>query len=765
MALFGNDSESYQYEVERTSEGKILKIDCQKSIRAPSIESDALFMRTVVEKLIEVPDAIGMTFTQVQDYDYDFDQTRMLAEIAGVYSLLIRKKELFTMQSLSLGIAECQKIVPSRYNFLKTIVYKTLKEDPIAAYVLIVRETREVRIEREKRLSDNLIKCDDRYISILRYVADLLEKTSMITKVKDELEGYKVGDRALYDKLFTPVIKPNFMYTKLMAAYPEKGEEIGNYMVGDTEITIFKMPDSVQYLYHMVPPEFKLSEEKYTLLSSARDIMAEHKPTKEEFVEPERMREVFQHVGTDLLRELALNMNIKLTDAELQQLSEILVRYTIGFGLIEILNMDENIQDVSVNSPLGRIPIFVVHGEFGDCVTNIYPTVTESESWATKLRLISGRPLDEANPILDTELQMPGASTRVAAVTAPLNPTGLAFSFRRHRSKPWTLPLFINNKMINPLGAGLISFLIDGTKTFLVAGTRSSGKSSFLGSMLVELMRRYRMITVEDTLELPVPALRRLGYNVQSLKVSSALGVGETEVSAETGIRSTLRLGDSSLIIGEVRSTEAKALYEAMRVGAAANVVAGTIHAASPYGVFDRVVNDIGVPTTSFKASDIIIVANPIKTAGGLTRKRRVLQIAEVRKEWKSDPLEEKGFVDLMTYNTETDELEPTPDLINGDSDMLKDVASRIKQFAGNWDAVWDNILLRAKVKKAIVDYANAAKDPDMMEAEFVTRANDVFHNLSEQSVIEKEMLDSKYIYSEFERWLKKEVRLRQQKK
>ncbi|MBW3012463.1 type II/IV secretion system ATPase subunit, partial [Candidatus Woesearchaeota archaeon] len=480
---------------------------------------------------------------------------------------------------------------------------------------------------------------------------------------------------------------------------------------------------------------------------------------------PERMREVFQHVGTDLLRELALNMNIKLTDAELQQLSEILVRYTIGFGLIEILNMDENIQDVSVNSPLGRIPIFVVHGEFGDCVTNIYPTVTESESWATKLRLISGRPLDEANPILDTELQMPGASTRVAAVTAPLNPTGLAFSFRRHRSKPWTLPLFINNKMINPLGAGLISFLIDGTKTFLVAGTRSSGKSSFLGSMLVELMRRYRMITVEDTLELPVPALRRLGYNVQSLKVSSALGVGETEVSAETGIRSTLRLGDSSLIIGEVRSTEAKALYEAMRVGAAANVVAGTIHAASPYGVFDRVVNDIGVPTTSFKASDIIIVANPIKTAGGLTRKRRVLQIAEVRKEWKSDPLEEKGFVDLMTYNTETDELEPTPDLINGDSDMLKDVASRIKQFAGNWDAVWDNILLRAKVKKAIVDYANAAKDPDMMEAEFVTRANDVFHNLSEQSVIEKEMLDSKYIYSEFERWLKKEVRLRQQKK
>jgi type IV secretory pathway ATPase VirB11/archaellum biosynthesis ATPase len=41
---------------------------------------------------------------------------------------------------------------------------------------------------------------------------------------------------------------------------------------------------------------------------------------------------------------------------------------------------------------------------FGDCTTNIIPTAPEGESWASKLRMISGRPLDEANPILDTEL-------------------------------------------------------------------------------------------------------------------------------------------------------------------------------------------------------------------------------------------------------------------------------------------------------------------------------------------------------------------------
>src|SRR3989339_1451694 len=146
--------------------------------------------------------------------------------------------------------------------------------------------------------------------------------------------------------------------------------------------------------------------------------------------------------------------------------------------------------------------------------------------------------------------------------------------------------------MLNPLAAGILSFLIDGSRTLLVAGTRSAGKTSLLGAVLVELMRKYRIITIEDTLELPTDALRKLGYNIQSLKVAAALSKGTSEVPADEGIRTTLRMGDSALIIGEIRSKEALALYEAMRIGALANRGAGTIHGDSPYGVFDRVVND-----------------------------------------------------------------------------------------------------------------------------------------------------------------------------
>jgi archaeal flagellar protein FlaI len=222
-----------------------------------------------------------------------------------------------------------------------------------------------------------------------------------------------------------------------------------------------------------------------------------------------------------------------------------------------------------------------------------------------------------------------------------------------------------------------------------------------------------------------------------------------------------LRLGDSSLIVGEVRSKEAVALYEAMRVGAAANVVAGTIHADSPYGLYDRVVNDIGVPKTSFKATDIVIIASPIKSADGLHKYRRVTQITEVQKHWENDPLTEKGFMDLMKYDAAKDELVPTADLINGESEVIKTIAGKIADFAGNWDAVWQDILVRAKYRETLVNKAVELKDMDMLEAPFVILCNDMFHIFYEKVKKKTGKLDHKKIYQEWESWFDQEIKRR----
>ena len=674
-----------------------------------------------------------------------------------------------------------------------------------------------------------------------------------------------------------------------------------------------------------MPPEFKISEDKYALLDIARGVLSEHKPRTEEFLDPEKMRRTFYNIGKDLLQELGERRGVNLSYDELDELAKILVRFTIGFGILELLLQDTKVQDVTINGPIGQTPIFLLHENYDECVTNIIPSRDDADSWATKFRILSGRPLDEANPILDTELVIPGARTRVAIIQKPLNPFGLAYAFRRHRDKPWTLTLFVKNKMLSTLGAGLISFLIHGARTLLIAGTRSSGKTSFLGGCLIEIMRKYRIITVEDsvagdcririkrkgkiedvyigelidgllskydsfvkdgremvenkeeilvysassntrtrlvraskfirhkvmkdiyevrtfndkkirvtgdhslfnfvnyrlvevkvkdlkkngfvvvadlkagilnqemiksikiiknkyeyvydvsvpkyenfvcenivahnTLELPTEALRELGYNIQSMKVRSALTKGGAEVEASEGIRTSLRLGDSSLIVGEIRSGEALALFEAMRIGALANVVAGTIHGDSPYGVFDRVVNDLQVPRTSFKAIDIIVICNPMKSPDGLHKWRRVVSITEVRKHWEDDPLRENAFVDLMKYNPETDLLEPTDDLINGDSVVLKSIAGNVPEWSSNWDAVWDNILLRAKIKESLINYAEKMKNDDILEAPFNIKANDMFYRVSERVRDEVGKLDTDRIFKIWEKWLKEEVK------
>ena len=761
VALFREKPRTWGYDVVREGQERVLRVNCEDYFTIPSLEEDPLTMLNTINILTQVKEATKIIYSQKRDYEYELSQTLMLVELASlIQQFHDQKKKLSLYQAVK--YPQYGAWFAQKQNYLDQLLYNQLKKDPIGTYVHLTREIREEQIAKDHISDDKLKDFTDQYISILRYIQETLGKTQIINKAKSKLAGHKVGDREIYKDIFRPMIKPAFMYTKLQAQYPENSELLDTYSIDTTEVNVFKLPDTIQYQYHMMPPEFRLSENKYQLLDAARTIMAEHQPTREEFVDPEQMREVFTNVGTDLLRELAQNFNTKLTKKELDELAQILVRYTVGFGPVELLMRDEKIQDVSINSPLGRQPIYIVHSDFADCVTNIVPTRTESESWATKLRLMSGRPLDEANPILDTELMFPYARVRVSAVAPPLNPTGLSFSFRRHRSKPWTLPLFMKVKMINSLGAGLLSFLIDGSKTMLISGTRSSGKSSFLTSMMLEIMRRYRIITIEDTLELPVDAFRKMNYNILSLNVASALG-GKTEggVDASTGIRSTLRLGDSSLIVGEVRSKEAVALYEAMRIGAAANVVAGTIHADSPYGVFDRVVNDIGVPKTSFKATDIIVQANPVRSPDGIHRMRRITSITEVRKDWDNDPHKEKGFVELMKYNPHTDQLEPTPDLINGDSDILKSIAGNVKQWAGNWDAVWENIQLRAKIKQLLLDSSERHNDHDLLESDFVVKANDEFHNISDDVLQDKGILDTDQIYNEFERWLSKEIKKR----
>ena len=755
----------YSYEVRREGGEDILYINYMGAPFVPSLAESPEVMEKTVDALAENPNVSRVVFIQQKNYNYDFKETNFLLEIAHFYTYLVQQEKILSKDKLTTGH---DQFFPNRYNEIFTFL-SFLKRDSISAYFELRKIILQARINLEK-IGAQYRNDQSSYISLLEKTLLMMEKLSLISEAIPYMQDYKKGSRNIYEKLFRPDVIPNFTFTRLISDLPEEAEIVDQYEISSEDydtslVTILKKRDEPKLIYHLVPPENILPEDQGMLLNLARGVLIEHQPKAEEFTDTERTRQVFFNISKDLLQDLAQSKGLKVSYQDLNKLATILVRHTIGFGLIEVLLQDKKLQDISLNAPVSMIPIFVRHQEFDECLTNIIPSQDDIDSWAAKFRLISGRPLDEANPILDTQLELGSSSklgqvrARIAIVQRPLSPDGLSYAIRRHREEPWTLPLFVQNKMINPLAAGFLSFLVDGSRTLLVAGTRSSGKTSLLGSLMLEIIPKYRVIVIEDSLELPVESMRKLKYDILRMKVRSALLKTTTEVSADDGIRTSLRLGDSSLIIGEVRSVEAQALYEAMRVGALANVVAGTIHGASPYGVFDRVVNDLKVPATSFKATDIIIVANPIKTADGLHSWKRVVQISEVRKHWKVDPLEEKGFVDLFKYNVETDELEPTEDLINGDSEIIKDVASNVKGWAGNWDAVWDNILLRAKIKEEIVNTAKRINNYKILEAEFNAQANHAFHRISDEVRQEIGLPLMEKVYPLWLKWFSEELK------
>ncbi len=400
-------------------------------------------------------------------------------------------------------------------------------------------------------------------------------------------------------------------------------------------------------------------------------------------------------------------------------------RWYQDFGVLEHLFFDDQVLEININPPAYKTPIRIVHSKHQEVVTNIYPSEEMLNYLSTRLKITTGRPLNRSQTQLDGEIAIENQRARVAAIIEPFSVFGIGFSIRKHRQNPWTLPLLMEKKSINDWFSGLMSFMITHGRTFLTAGPRGSGKTSLLGALVIEILPKYRIITIEDTQELPIDYYREMGYDLLALKVRSALIKDGIEMPFDTGLRTSLRLGDSALIIGEVRSKEAHVLYEAMRVGAMSNTVAGTIHADNPYGVYDRVVNDLGVPKGSFKATDLIIIQKLIKSPTGLGRQRRVVSVTEVLKHWEDEPV----FQDLLLYDPASDSLQPTPYLLEGKSETIKSILLNTQGYQSYQDALAD-ISLRGWVKALHVQLAEEHKEK--LEASFVGRANTLFAHLFE---------------------------------
>ncbi len=741
-----------EYVLKEKGNRRNLIFDCKNCIYGANISSDAR-CRFHCLAVLGKEQADSLVLSEVYERIYNESQTEMLKQVANLQQKFMIENP-WSYSHLSGEGDACKEVISARHDVVVRIAHDLLSYDPVGAYITLLKEENAEKLKMESA-SREYINCTQRYIETLSYMRGKFEELNLIKKTKKILQETDVKDTAdVYKTLFEVEVKPSFLGSRLSFEGMENFELMDEYYVKNTTVQIFKSPDKIENFYFINPPEYSLSPDKYFIMSKTKEIVANYKPGKTSLSTVASSREYFERVYESTIKDLAKQNNVQMNGEEIDSLAEIVARYTVGYSVLEILLNDRKITDIYVDAPIGEKPLYVIHSDYGQCQTNIYYNNEEAESMLSKLRAMSGRPFDEAHPVLDYDL--PEFETRVAAIGPPLSPDGTAFAFRLHKKTPWTMPQFIDKDFLNPFAAGLISFLIDNQATTIITGSRGSGKTSLMGAAMIEITMNSRILVQEDTMEIPVPYLKKIGFNIQRMKTRSPLQVSrsETEVAPEEALRTALRLGDSAIILGEVRSVEAKVLYEAMRVGAAGNIVMGTIHGDSAYSVWDRVVNDLGVPTTSFKATDLVVVARPIRFGGSLKRHRRVVQITEVKKHWEHDPDREGGLLDLMTYNAKTDTLE-----LNKENVKNSDLLNKIANLSGlTRDEIWEDIKTRGTAKKILVDYKRQYDIPLLLEGENYIIAHNKLLLLREESLEENGKPNYTEVLEKWQTWVKESL-------
>jgi type IV secretion system protein VirB11 len=135
-------------------------------------------------------------------------------------------------------------------------------------------------------------------------------------------------------------------------------------------------------------------------------------------------------------------------------------------------------------------------------------------------------------------------------------------------------------------------------RSMLISGGTSTGKTTFLNTMLTAIPNNERFVLMQDTAE-----LEPRQENVVSLLVSKG-GQGEARVTMTDLLATALRLRPDRIFMGELRGEEAFDFLNAINTGHPGSM--STIHANSPHHAFNRLSTLVLNSNVRMERDDII---------------------------------------------------------------------------------------------------------------------------------------------------------------
>lgn len=318
-----------------------------------------------------------------------------------------------------------------------------------------------------------------------------------------------------------------------------------------------------------------------------------------------------------VLASSAADSGIYLSRSQEEALGRIAHMHIYGFGFMESLLSDPEIEEISVIGPLK--PVFVYIRKKGWMRVNAaFDDERSILEMANKMASRLGRRITMQNPRLDAVL--PDGSR----LHASLPPVSLGeITIRKFREKPFSPAELASGGTVDARALAFLSVLMQSDSSVLIAGNTASGKTTTLNALFSFVPANERVIITEETPEIMIP-------HAQQMRLVANRDMG---IALKDLVYDTLRMRPDRMIVGEVRGREeTEALFDVLLAGQARGCYA-TFHAQSAQEALSRL-RAFGVAPDDLSSIDCIVVQRRMLTYDPQRRTgaevRRVVEIAEV---------------------------------------------------------------------------------------------------------------------------------------
>ncbi|WP_254059122.1 type II/IV secretion system ATPase subunit [Methanogenium sp. MK-MG] len=366
----------------------------------------------------------------------------------------------------------------------------------------------------------------------------------------------------------------------------------------------------MDFEYEVVEP--KISEKEYVLLEETCEEL------RNVLIYTSSLHKENVRFDESQVKSIIRNFDPEITDDRLDILIYFLRCNFAGFGKLDPLMHDPNIEDITCN---GRdMPVFVYHRKYSNLVTNILFENEELNKYVLKIAQKADKQMSLTSPLVDAAL--PGGSRAQITYSDIISSKGSSFTIRKFKAEPMTPVDLISLSTYNSELMAVIWLCVENNKSMIVVGGTASGKTSTMNAISFFIPSISKIVSIEDTREIQLPHKNWLPLKTRE----GGKNFDSADVDMFTLLKTSLRQRPEFIIVGEVRGVEAQTLFQAMNTG---HTTFSTLHAGGVKEAINRLTHDpINVPTVMFGALDLMIIQG-LQYKNGLGF-RRCLSINEM---------------------------------------------------------------------------------------------------------------------------------------